>query len=129
MTTMKRSILVLIGGLVLGASACDDGLQTSLTNGGGTGTAEQSLDDTSGGAENTHNHSNDPAGVPNGVPFQPADPAEVRAVGSPEVTSRLHSCGKMTVSSIGKLLQGRGLTGGGQRPGGAASGKAIFDSA
>lgn len=123
--TMTRSLLTFV--TILGAlsmSACED-TQSSLTNGGGAEARKPG--DTSGGADNTKNHSNDPAGVPNGVPFQPADPAQVRAVGSPEVTSRLHSCGKMTVSSIAKLLESRGLTGGGQRPGNAPSGQDLFD--
>src|SRR6185295_5316634 len=53
-------------------------------------------------------------------------PAEVRAVGSPEVTSRLHSCGKMSVASLGKFLESRGITGAGARPNGTQSSKDIF---
>jgi hypothetical protein len=124
---MKRSLLILLSVGALALGACD-GNQDSLTNGetGNQRGPQRSPGDTSGGEDNTYNHSNDPAGVPPGVPFEPADPAQVRAVGSPELTSRLHSCGKMTVESIGELLRSRGLTGGGQRPNGAQSGQQIF---
>jgi hypothetical protein len=127
-TTMKRSLLILISLSALALSACED-TSDSLTNGGKRGPRTPARsDDTSGGAENTYDHSNDPAGVPPGVPFEPADPAQIRATGSPEVTSRLHSCGKMTVASIGQLLTSRGLTGQGQRPQGTQSGQQIWSA-
>jgi len=127
---MKRTLLILISLSALALSACD-GTQDSLTN-GGTGGGERGPardpGDTAGGdSDNTYNHSNDPAGVPGDVTYDPPDPAQVKAVGSPEVTSRLHSCGKLTVSSIGDLLASRGLTGGGTRPNGARSGQQIFN--
>ena len=128
--TMKRSLLILISLSALALSACE-GTQDSLTNGGaGNGERGPARDpgDTAGGADNTYDHSNDPAGVPPGVPYEPADPAQVKAVGSPEVTSRLHSCGKLTVASLGDLLQSRGLTGGGTRPNGSRSGQQIFSA-
>jgi hypothetical protein len=121
--TMKRSLLMMISLLAL--SACD-GTQDNLTSGDSTA-PPRSPGQTSGGSDNTYDHSNDPAGVPAGVPYEPADPSQVRAVGSPEVTSRLHGCGKLSVSSIGQLLQSRGLTGGGQRPQNARSGQQLFD--
>ncbi len=114
---MTRSHLILIAALAL--TACEGETEDSLTNGSGTQTPA-----TEGSAPG---HANDPVGVPAGTNYQPADPAQVRAVGSPEVTSRLHGCGKMTVSSIGKLLESRGFTGDGQRPQGATSGKALFE--
>ena len=126
-TTMKRSLLILISLSALALSACDEN-SDSLTNGGAGGErTPQRAGDTAGGEDTTYNHSNDPAGAPGDVPYDPPDPAAVRVVGSPEVVSRLHSCGKMTVDSIGNLLQTRGLTGGGQRPNGAQSGQAIFN--
>ncbi len=127
-TTMKRTILILISLSALALSACD-GTQDSLTNGGGSGDRTPQRDPNAtagGGSDNTYNHSNDPAGVPGDVPYEPADPAQVKAVGSPEVTSRLHSCGKLTVASLGDLLASRGLTGVGTRPNGARSGQQIF---
>ncbi len=51
------------------------------------------------------------------------------AVGSPEVTSRLHACGKLTVSSLAQLIDSRGLAGTGARPDRTASGKDIFGRA
>jgi hypothetical protein len=57
---------------------------------------------------------------------QAVDQATVAATGSPEVTSRLHGCGKLSVASIGQLLQSRGLTGKGQLPKDAQSGVAIY---
>ena len=122
---MNRSIRILLGLVALSAcalSACDNETEDSLTN--GTGSETPAEDPATGG---TPSHSNHPAGVPPGTAYEPADPAQVRAVGSPEVTSRLHGCGKMTVSSLRDLLESRGLTGGGTRPQGASSGKQIFD--
>jgi hypothetical protein len=121
---MKRSLLILISLSALALSACD-GTSDNLTN--GESSAPRNSGQTSGGSDNTYDHSNDPAGVPAGTPYEPADPAQVRAVGSPEVTSRLHSCGKLTVASIGQLLTSRGLTGGGQRPQNISSGQQIFN--
>jgi len=82
--------------------------------------------DTTGDQGNNFPH-NDSASAP-GTGEETVDPAQVRAVGSPEVTSRMHGCGKMSVASIGALLASRGLGGQGERPEGATSGKAIFDS-
>jgi hypothetical protein len=119
---MKRALFLSI------LMACGDGSQESLTNGQTGGARQRDPGATAGGGEgNTYDHSNDPAGVPGDVPYEPADPAQVRAVGSPEVTSRLHSCGKLTVNSIRQLLDSRGLSGGGQRPNGIPSGRDIFN--
>ncbi|MBX3199304.1 MAG: hypothetical protein KF894_14320 [Labilithrix sp.] len=123
---MKRSLLILISLSAFALTACDEG-SDSLTGGAGDRGPGRSPTDTAGGEDGTYNHSNDPAGVPAGVPFDPPDPAATRVVGSPEIVSRLHSCGKMTVASVGDLLQSRGLTGGGQRPNGAQSGQQIFN--
>ena len=124
---MKRSLLILISLSALALSACE-GTQDSLTNGGTGGGRGPARDPnaTAGGEDTTYDHSNDPAGVPPGVPYEPADPAAVWAVGSPEVTSRLPSCGKMTVASLGQILESSGLTGGGTRPNGARSGQQLF---
>ena len=122
MTIHRPHLIASISLLLLAACAAPP--QNNLTN---DAELRSSTGETSGGAENTRNHSNDPAGVPNGVPFQPADPAQIRAMGSPELTARLHACGKMTVTSLADLLESRGLTGGGERPNGAVSGRDIFD--
>lgn len=124
---MKRSILILLSSLALTLSACDEN-QDSLTGGAGSRGGQSSPHDTAGSEDSTYNHSNDPIGVGPDVPFDPPDPAAVRAVGAPELTSRLHSCGKMTVSSLGDLLQSRGLTGGGNRPNGSNSAQQIFSA-
>lgn len=39
--------------------------------------------------------------------------ADVEQVGSPEVYARLHSCGKLTVHSMARILGSRGVSGGG----------------
>jgi hypothetical protein len=122
---MKRTILTLISISAL-ALACDD-TSDSLTD--GRRTAPRDPNATAGSDDSTYDHSNDPGGAAPGAEFEPADPAQVRAVGSPEVTSRLHSCGKLTVASLGNIITSRGLTGGGTRPNGGLSGQAIFNRA
>lgn len=122
---MKRTMFALISIAALGLVACDEGSDT-LTD-GRRGSAARDPNATAGGEDSTYNHSNDPGGAAPGTVFEPADPAQVRAMGSPEVTSRLHSCGKMTVASLGEFLESRGLTGNGTRPRNSLSGKAIFD--
>jgi hypothetical protein len=123
---MKRSALSLIGiGLTaLALAGCEDASKDSLTNGGGGSVNDPNA--TAGGADNTFNHNNDPGAADPAANAQPPEPAQVRYVGSPEVTSRLHACGKMTVTSFGNLLASRGLTGGGTRPANAPSGIALF---
>lgn len=121
---MKRTILALISLAALGLAACD-GTSDALTNGERVSPRDPNA--TAGSEDSTYDHSNDPGGAAPGAVFEPADPAQVRAVGSPEVTSRLHACGKLSVDSIGHIIASRGLTGGGSRPNGALSGKAIFD--
>lgn len=123
---MKRIALTLIGVAALAVSACDDSSADSLTDGRRAGTRDPNS--TAGGEDTTFDHSNDPGGAAPGAEFQPPDPGAVRAVGSPEVTSRLHSCGKLTVRSLGSILTTRGLTGGGTRPNGALSGQALFNA-
>lgn len=122
---MKRIALTLISVTAFALAGCDDGAKDSLSNGGGSASSDPNA--TAGGEGNTFDHNNDPgaadpAANTNGSP----EPAQVRVVGSPEVTSRLHSCGKLSVASIGSILTSRGLTGGGTRPQGAQSGQALF---
>jgi hypothetical protein len=47
-------------------------------------------------------------------------------IGSPEVTSRLHSCGKLTNASIAELIASRALNGG--NPQGSQGAQAIFNA-
>lgn len=123
---MKRIALTLIGLAALTLAACDDGTSDSLT---GIGARGGDPNGTAGNEETTFDHNNDPGAVaPGAENAPPTEPAQVRLVGSPEVSSRLHSCGKLTVSSLGNILTSRGLVGGGQRPNGAQSGKQIFDN-
>lgn len=123
---MKRIALTLIGLAALAVAGCDD-TSGELTNGGGRGSRDPNS--TAGGEDSTYNHSNDPGGAAPGTSFDPPDPSAVRMVGSPEVTSRLHACGKMTVRSIGTVLTSRGLTGtGGGRPNGAQSGQQLYNA-
>lgn len=120
---MKRMALTLIGLAAFALAGCDEGAD-SLTNGTRGSTDPNG---TAGGEDTTFNHNNDPgAADPAANTNPPVEPAQVRLVGSPEVTSRLHACGKLTVSSIGSILATRGMTGGGQRPNGAQSGMQIY---
>ncbi|MBX3225720.1 MAG: hypothetical protein KIT84_30915 [Labilithrix sp.] len=132
---MKRTILGLVAISTLLLSACGED-PDQLTGGAGTrapnrtpstqipDTPEQTSKATAGSESSTFDHSNDPAGAT--AEFEPTDPAQVRAVGSPEVTSRLHGCGKLSVASIGQLITSRGIGGGGQRPQNTQSGADIF---
>lgn len=122
---MKRTFLTLlvITLSALASSACDD-TSDSLTN-GQPGAGSRSPQGPTGGDDDFQH--NDGMGAP-GAGEETVDPGQVRAVGSPEVTSRLHGCGKMTVASLDRLLRSRGLTGGGQRPQNTQSGRQIFDA-
>lgn len=121
---MKRIALTLIGLTALALAGCD-GTSDELANGGGS--ANRDPNATQGGEDNTFNHSNDPGGAAPGAEFQPPDPPSTKLVGSPEVSSRLHACGKLTVASLGQALYSRGLMGtGGGRPNGAQSGLQIY---
>ena len=122
---MKRIALTLIAVAGLALAACSDGTSDSLSNGGG-GAGGGDPNGTAGNENTTFDHSNDPGGAAPGADFQPVEPSQVRLIGSPEITSRLHSCGKISLKSLGDILASRGLTGGGTRPAGALSGQAIF---
>lgn len=122
---MKRIALTLINVAALALAGCGDSTDT-LTDGR---RQSDNPNGTAGSPENTFDHSNDPGAAAPGTDYQPPDPSQARMVGSPEVTSRLHACGKLTVASLGTILQSRGLTGGGTRPGGAQSGQQIFSAA
>jgi hypothetical protein len=122
---MKRTILTLISVAALALGGCDDS-SDSLTNGRHS---NGDPNGTAGGEDTTFDHTNDPGGAAPGADFQPPEPAQQRMVGSPEVTSRLHACGKLTYTSLGNILTSRGLTGGGQRPNGAQSGQQIYQQA
>jgi hypothetical protein len=124
---MKRIALALIGAASIALGACEgtsDTLSDGRTGGDGTGTA--------GNETTTFDHSNDPGAAAPGADFQPPDPAQVKVVGSPEITARLHACGKLSVTSLGNILTSRGFTGGGTRPTttpASPSGQAIFAQA
>jgi hypothetical protein len=124
---MKRLLLTLITALplALALGACDPGESNELDNGQAAG-GRRGPNDTQGGQDTTFDHSNDPGGAAPGADFQPAEPSQMKMVGSPEVTSRLHACGKMTIASLGNLIRSRGLSGG--NPNGSQSAQQIFDS-
>ena len=120
---MKHIALTLIGVAALALGACTNGSADNLTDGR---VNQGDPNGTAGGEGTTFDHSNDPGAAAPGAEFQPPEQPQIKIVGSPEVTSRLHACGKMSVTSLGGLLTSRGLTGGGTRPGGALSGQAIY---
>jgi hypothetical protein len=126
---MKRIALTLMIGAAVAMTACDDGSST-LTNGRSDGTGgSNDPNATAGGPDTTFDHSNDPgAAVPGADPTAP-EPSQARVVGSPEVTARLHSCGKLTYASLGKILATRGMDGKGTgRPAGSQSGLQIYNA-
>lgn len=120
-----KQILSLIGisALVL-AAACDDGSST-LTDGRNTGAGR--TPNTTEGDNGDFTHNDSPSAPGSGE--ERVDPVQVHVQGSPEVTSRLHGCGKLSVASIGQLLQSRGLTGqGAGRPQGTQNAQQIFQA-
>ncbi len=125
---MKRTFLTLLSLAALALSACDES-SDQLTNGGAGGSRTPAgPGDTAGDENGTYNHNNDP-GAPADGEGDYRDLPQIKVIGSPEVTSRLHACGKLTINSLGDLLTSRGLTGtGGGRPNGAQSGQQIFNA-
>lgn len=121
---MKRLILTLISVSALALAACDDGSADELGNGRGSNPRDPNA--TQGGEDSTFDHSNDPGGAAPGADFQPPEPSQMKLVGSPEVTSRLHACGKLTNASIAEILTSRALSGG--NPQGSQSAQQIFNA-
>ncbi len=58
---------------------------------------------------NTQHHFQDPNSGDNGITDPNSQHAEDVVVGSAEVVARLHSCSKITYSSLGNILKGRGV--------------------
>lgn len=58
---------------------------------------------------NTQHHFQDPNSGDNGITDPNAKKAEDQSVGSAEVVARLHSCSKITYSTLGNILKGRGV--------------------
>jgi hypothetical protein len=102
---MKRIALTLISVAALALGACGDGTSDSLTG----GRDQMPAGSTAGGEDTTFDHSNDPNGAAPGSDFQPAEPQQIKMIGSPEVTARLHACGKLSVTSMGQILASRGM--------------------
>lgn len=124
---MKRVALALISVAALALAGCEDGTSDSLS--GGKTSDPRDPNSTAGGEDTTFDHSNDPgAAAPGAENSPPADPAQVRLVGAPEVQSRLHSCGKLSYTSLGSILTTRGMTGGGTRPANTQSGQQIYQN-
>jgi hypothetical protein len=122
---MKRLTLVLISVFALAASACDDG-SSELEGGRVAGRNPRDPNGTQGGEDTTFDHSNDPGGAAPGAEFQPPEPQQIKMIGSPEVTSRLHACGKLTNASLGEFITSRALNGG--NPQGTQGAQAIFNA-
>ena len=122
---MKKSVLSLISLAAL-VAACSNGTSDDLR--GGTSPTANDPNATAGTEGTTYDHSNDPAGNA-AADYLPPEPAQIKVIGSPEVTARLHACGKITNSALGKLITSRGLTGGGAgRPAGSQSGQQIYNA-
>jgi hypothetical protein len=119
---MKRIALTLISIASLALGACEGAPTDALGNGNGKNPRDPNA--TQGGEDSTFDHSNDPGGAAPGAQFQPAEPAQMKMVGSPEVTSRLHACGKLTNSSLAEMITSRALSGG--NPQGTQNAQQIF---
>ncbi len=113
---MKRIALTLIGIIAALSMGCDDGTSDSLTNGGGGGSRDPNS--TAGGENSTYDHNNDPGAASGDSTYQPPEAqgaATVKYQGSPEVASRMHGCGKIAYSTLGRLLDSRGIAGQGKQ--------------
>ena len=119
---MNRIALTLIGAAAFALGACTNGTSDTLASGGGS-----DPNGTVGGPDTTFDHNNSSMAAPgaddNG---QQTDTQQVKVVGSPEVTARLHGCGKLTVASLGQLLATRGMMGTAKVPTGTMTGNAIY---
>jgi hypothetical protein len=124
---MKRIALTLISVAALALAACEDGTSDNL-NGGRNTTDPRDPNATAGGEDTTFDHANDPAGA-SGSDFQPPEPAQMKLVGSPEVTSRLHACGKISYASLGNLLTTRALGPSVGRPANTQTAQQIYAAA
>jgi hypothetical protein len=94
-------------------SACADEPSDALSNG------QTSQGSTSGGRGTDAG-----AFVPTATTT--ADPTQANVSSTPEVTSRLHGCGKLSVSALGDILASRGLSGTGPRPANATTTAALY---
>jgi len=99
-------------------------VNTPAAAGTSQGSSADSTNDPSATTGDDFSHAPTPAAA--GAAEDNVTPAEARAQGAPELTSRLHGCGKLTVGSVGQLLDTRGFTGKGTVPTGAMSGLAIY---
>lgn len=112
---IKTTSLLASGALLAALSLTGCAADGTDTLGGRSGSGSSSEGASGSETGSAYNHNNDPGSPPGDVPFQAAEPAqkaaEVAASGSPEVAARLHSCGKITVASLGRVLQTRGIGG------------------
>lgn len=113
---MKRMALTLITVFAALAMGCDDGGdKDALTNGGSGRSRDPNA--TAGGEDTTYDHNNDPGAASGDSSYQPPEAqggggaAVVKYQGSPEVASRLHGCGKIAYSTLGRVLSSRGIGG------------------
>lgn len=100
---MKTSKLILLAFSVASLAACTDG--STLEGDYGDGTPEKADEteagDTSGGEDNTFDH----PGGPDVWDYL----ERLAEEGPPSFSSRLHSCPKMKYSTVGRILQSRGV--------------------
>lgn len=130
---MKYISSSLFGILALLLVGCDD--QADQLTG-----SESDLNASSGNGAGSDNTANPPAynhetnsAAANGAPPESTTAGSAgkapKIIVTPEIASRLHGCGKLSVASLRHLLTSRGLTGGGPRPGGTPSGNDLLSNA
>jgi hypothetical protein len=102
--------------------ACGNEVDT-LSDGRSSTLGTDKTPDPAGSGDSMSQHTNDPGAAAPGAAYQPPEPT-VKVVGSPEVTARLHGCGKLSLGALGSLLASRGLAGGSKPP--QTSGKALY---
>jgi hypothetical protein len=109
----RIALTLIAAAATLAFAGCSNDDRGNLTNGGGQAPADQT--DMGGGTGGDQAHNQAPNG---GDPSAPeaanqGDPGQQRAqqavAGKPETAARLHSCSKIQYTSLGSILQTRGV--------------------
>jgi hypothetical protein len=105
---MKRVALTLVVASLAVVMGCSNDSSDQLLGGGGGPVARDP--NGTGGGQQGEEHNNDPgAAVPGESPTQPSESQPNQQVGSAEVISRLHACGKIQYAAFGTMLSTRGV--------------------
>lgn len=104
---MKRVALTLVIASLAVVIGCSNDSSDQLL--GGSGPVARDPNGTGGGQQGEE-HNNDPgAALPGETPTQAPEAQPDQQVGSAEVVSRLHACGKIQYAALGSILSTRGV--------------------